>query len=40
MFATSGPCVPKSSMVGAVVEMLQAFWIVMRTGIVFVTVAE
>jgi hypothetical protein len=27
-------------MVGAVVEMLHAFWIVMRTGIVFVTVAE
>src|SRR6185312_2285166 len=40
MFATSGPCVPKSSIVGAVVEMLHAFWIVMRTGIVFVTVAE
>src|SRR5690349_22016179 len=39
MFATSGPCVPKSSVVGAVVEMLQAFWIVIFTGIVLVTVA-
>src|SRR3954464_8858362 len=40
MFATSGPCVPKSSVVGAVVAILQAFWIVIFTGIVLVTVAE
>ena len=39
MLATSGPCVPKSSVVGAVVLMLQAFWIVIFTGIVLVTVA-
>src|SRR5262245_54765143 len=39
MFATGGPCVPKSSVVGAVVEMLQAFWIVIFTGMVLVTVA-
>ncbi len=39
MLATSGPCVPKSSAVGAVVETLQAFWMMIFTGMVLVTVA-
>src|SRR5690242_6759273 len=36
-FATSGPAVPKSSVVGAVVATLHAFWMMILTGIVLVT---
>src|SRR5688500_6057559 len=38
-FAISGPCVPKSSVVGATVLTLQAFWIVICTGMVLVACA-